>query len=116
VLAVGLGGALQRLGEVAEPREARSRRPPEQARVDLLQQPAVAVRVAERHERLVVGVLRRRTGPALRAAEHGVGAVEDLAHVDAPRDEIACAASMSETASRSPPREPDGAELTPCRR
>src|SRR3954447_15815214 len=90
VLAVGSRGPLQRGLEVVDRRVRRLRRvhPAGQPRGDLLQQPGVAVGVAERREGAVAGSLVRRAGHAstrvanleLRA---GRTRVEDLADLGA---------------------------------
>ena len=102
-------------GQVRRGGEASSRPSPpgrEPGR-DLLQQPAVAVRVAERRERPVAvrsgaGPLTRPSGRRLELAP--AREVEDLADLDAARRSSARAASMSETISYRSWADPGAAE------
>jgi len=86
VLAVRGGGAAQGRGEVRGRGEGGDRRVKASGQPggDLLQEPAVAVRVAERQERAVAGALRIRSGnPGVGPAvvEDAAGVVEDLARL-----------------------------------
>ena len=87
VLAVGGLGTSKRARQIARQPECRLGRvdPARQPRRDLLQQPAVAVRIAEGGEGTVGGVIGRGPGdPAVRAE------VEDFAHLHAaPRQLVA---------------------------
>jgi hypothetical protein len=72
-------------------RWSRRRRSDRAASRDLLQQPAVAVRVAERRERPVVGVLRRRPDGPVGVAdvvEDPARVVEDLGDLDPAPDQV----------------------------
>jgi hypothetical protein len=93
VLAVRSLCAPQRLSQVLGVVVPRRRaRPPGQADLDLLQEPTVAVGIAERGERSVVGVVRRRAGDARLGpgvVEDAAGVVEDLADGDARLNSIA---------------------------
>ena len=95
VLAVRGGRAPQRARQVARPRRTPSSRvdPAGQPRRDLLQQPAVAVRVAERGEGAVAAVVGRRarsTRPRAVGLELGARllGVEHLADLDAAGGEL----------------------------
>ena len=69
---------------------------PGQPRRDLLEQPAVAVRIAERSERTIaamVGIRATDSNPSkqvglVRASVRTAGAVEDLADLDAPTEQL----------------------------
>src|ERR1700678_1892645 len=69
-------------------------------RPDLLEQPAVPVRILKRGKRVVGTTLR--VAPAhvcvLPGLEDAAGVVKDLAHVDAAGDQVGAAASRSPTA------------------
>ena len=76
-----------------------------QPRRDLLEQPAVAVRIVERGERAVAAMFGIRTADPdppkqvgfVRASVHAVCVVEHFADFDAATEQLLRAASMSET-------------------
>src|SRR6266851_1760607 len=80
-----------RPGDRAGDYRVRVRLPARKARRDLLDQPAVAVRVAERDERAVALVIRSRAGyppPGPGVVEYPAGVVEYLAHLGAAAGEL----------------------------
>src|SRR5580704_18602878 len=98
VLSVGGRGAPKRARQIVRRREGRRRgvNATGQPRRDLLEQPAVAVRITERGERAVAAMLGIRTGDPeppkqvglVRAGVHAAGVVENLADLDAASEQL----------------------------
>src|SRR5215472_5268376 len=98
VLAVGALRTPKRTRQIVRRREARRRRidTTGQPRRDLLEQPAVAIRITERGERAVAAMLRIRTADPdppkqvgrIRAGIHASGTVEHFADGDAATEQL----------------------------
>ena len=121
MLAVGCRCAAKRRREIGDRREGRVALDPTRQTVgDFLQHPAIAVRIAERRERVVGATLRIRAADPDASEQVGlvgagmdvVAAVEDLADLDAALSSSLRAASMSDTIRYRPWEEPGFAGVT----